>query len=166
AARNSKDAHASWIDKTAGHASSGTGGPGMSDQNVAHQMTELAAGYALGALTQHETRAFEEHLAEGCEICGDEVESFELTTSALGLAAYEAEPSENLRAELLMRLNGVERTAPGSSDFISIRASEGEWHEVQAGIMVKQLYVDHESGIATSLVKMLPGASLPPHEHT
>jgi len=138
----------------------------MSGQNAAHQMTELAAGYALGALTQHETRAFEEHLAEGCEICGDEVESFELTTSALGFAASEAEPPENLRAELLMRLNGVERLAPRSQDFISIRALEGEWHEVQAGVMLKQLYVDHASGIATSLVKMLPGASLPPHQHT
>jgi len=138
----------------------------MSDQNVAHQMTELAAGYALGALTQHETRAFEEHLAEGCEICGDEVESFELTASALDFAASEAEPPENLLAELLTRLNGVERLAPRSQDFISIRASEGQWHEVQAGIMVKQLYVDHASGIATSLVRMLPGASLPPHEHT
>jgi anti-sigma factor ChrR (cupin superfamily) len=138
----------------------------MSDQNVAHQMTELAAGYALGALTQHETRAFEEHLAEGCEICGDEVESFEQAASALGFAASEAEPPENLRAELVMRLNGVEKLAPGSQDFISIRASEGEWHEVQAGVMLKQLYVDHASGIATSLVKMLPGTSLPPHEHS
>ena len=138
----------------------------MSDQTVAHQMTELAAGYALGALTQHETRAFEGHLAEGCEICGDEVESFEQAASALGFAASEAEPPENLRAELLMRLNGVEKLAPRSQDFISIRASEGEWHEVQAGVMLKQLYVDHSSGIATSLVKMLPGASLPPHEHT
>jgi quercetin dioxygenase-like cupin family protein len=137
----------------------------MSDQNVAHQMTEFAAGYALGALTQHETRAFEEHLAEGCETCGGEVESFEVTTSALGLAASEAEPPESLRPELLMRLNSMERAAPRSQDFISIRASEGQWHEVQAGIMLKQLYVDHANGIATSLVKMLPGTSLPPHAH-
>src|SRR6185369_3846841 len=115
----------------------------MSDQNVAHQMTEFAAGYALGALTQHEMRAFEEHLAEGCETCGGEVESFELSTSALGLAASEAEPPESLRPELLMRLNSMERSAPRSQDFISIRASEGQWHEVQAGIMLKQLYVDH-----------------------
>ena len=138
----------------------------MSDQNLAHQMTDLAAGYVLGALTQHETRAFEEHIAEGCRICGAEVESFELTTISLGLAAPEADPPESLRAELLMRLNGVERSASRSQDFISIRASEGEWREMQAGVMLKQLYVDHASGIATSLVKMLPGTSLPPHEHS
>ena len=137
----------------------------MSEQNVAHQMTELAAAYALGVLTQHEMRAFEEHLAEGCQICGAEVESFELTTNALGFAACEAEPPESLRADLLMRLNGVERLAPRSQGFVSIRASEGQWHEVQAGVMLKQLYVDHENGIATSLVKMLPGTSLPPHSH-
>jgi quercetin dioxygenase-like cupin family protein len=137
----------------------------MSDQTLAHQMIDFAAGYALGALTQHETRAFEEHIAEGCRICGAEVESFELTTSALGLAASEAAPPGNLRAELLMILNGMERSAPGSQDFISIRASEGQWHEVQAGVMLKQLYLDRRSGIATSLVKMLPGTSLPPHSH-
>lgn len=137
----------------------------MSDQTLAHQMIDFAAGYALGALTQHEGRAFEEHITEGCRICGAEVESFELITSALGLAASEAAPPGNLRAELLLRLNGMERSAPRSRDFISIHASEGQWHEVQAGVMLKQLYVDHRSGIATSLVKMLPGASLPPHSH-
>jgi len=137
----------------------------MSDQYLAHQMIDFAAGYALGALTQHETRAFEEHIAEGCRICGAEVESFELTASALGFAASEATPPENVRAELLIRLNGMERSAPRSQDFISIHASEGQWQEVQAGVMLKQLYVDHRSGIATSLVKMLPGTSLPPHSH-
>lgn len=137
----------------------------MSGENLVHQMIDFAAGYALGALTQHETRAFEEHIAEGCRICGAEVESFELTTSALGLAAAEAGPPGNLRAQLLMRLNGTERSAPRSQDFISIHASEGQWHEVQAGVMLKQLYVDRRNGIATSLVKMLPGTSLPPHSH-
>jgi anti-sigma factor ChrR (cupin superfamily) len=136
----------------------------MSDQYLAHQMIDFAAGYALGALTQHETRAFEEHI-EGCRICGAEVESFELTTSALDLAVSEAAPPGNLRAELLMRLNGMETLAPRSQDFISIHASEGQWHEVQAGVMLKQLYVDRRNGIATSLVKMLPGTSLPPHSH-
>jgi quercetin dioxygenase-like cupin family protein len=140
----------------------------MSDQNLAHQMTDFAAAYALGALTQHETRAFEEHLAEGCETCNAEVESFEQTANALGFAASGAEPPQNLRGELLMRLNGLGGSAAAkrSEDFISIRASEGEWREVQAGVMLKQLHVDHASGIATSLVRMLPGTSLPPHEHS
>lgn len=137
----------------------------MSEQDLADQMTDFAAAYALGALTQHETRAFEEHLAEGCRICGAEVESLEVTTSALGLAASEAGPPGNLRAELLMRLNGMERSARRSQDFISIRASEGQWQQVQEGVMLKQLYIDHANGIATSLVKMLPGTSLPPHSH-
>jgi anti-sigma factor ChrR (cupin superfamily) len=133
----------------------------------AHDMTDLAAAYALGALTQHEARAFEEHLSEGCGRCRAELESFERTVSALGLAAPLAEPSQTVRAELLERVNhiGNATSTRGSRDFISTLASEGEWKEVGAGVMLKHLYVDRATGIATSLVRMLPGASLPPHRH-
>ena len=139
----------------------------MMDRGSAHQMTDIAALYALGALTQHEVRTFEEHLAEGCEICLAELEAFDQTVNVLGFSAPEAEPSDAVRAELLMRLSELEKPVPArqSKEFISILASEGEWREVRLGVMLKQLYVDRTTGIATSLVRMLAGTSLPPHEH-
>ena len=55
--------------------------------------------------------------------------------------------------------------AASAAQFVSIRGEEGEWREVQEGVLMKQLYVDHSIGLATSLVRMLPGTSLPRHRH-
>lgn len=144
----------------------------MNEHAAAHQMTDFAALYALGALSQHEARSFEEHLAEGCGTCGAEFELFEGTVNALAFSAPEAEPPARVRAELLARLNEsvsdhVEESArkDESNQFGSIFASEGEWQEVQEGVLLKKLYSDRLTGIATSLVRMLPGTSLPVHRH-
>lgn len=139
----------------------------MSDRDLAHDITDVVALYALGALSQHEARAFEEHLAEGCDVCEAELPSFEQTASAIGFSVSEVKPSAEVRDRLMMRLNNLEKPTrlDHSSEFISILAAEGEWQELQAGIMMKQLYVDHASGLATSLVKMPPGTALPAHAH-
>jgi len=36
---------------------------------------------------------------------------------------------------------------------------------VQEGVLLKKLHVDQATGIATSLVRMLPGTALPAHQH-
>lgn len=144
----------------------------MNDQAAAHHMSDVPASYALGALSQREARSFEEHLAEGCDTCGAELESFEGTVNALAFSATEAEPPARVRAELVARLNDpvsdqMEGSARKSESnrFGSILSSEGEWQEVQQGVLLKKLYVDQTTGIATSLVRMLPGISLPVHRH-
>lgn len=144
----------------------------MIDHGAEHQMADLAALHALGALSQHEARAFEQHLAEGCLACRTEVESFEQTVSALAFSAPEEQPPERVRWTLLARVSEspsspVVNSNPSAAlnQFVSIRDSEGEWHEVQDGVMLKTLYVDKTTGIATSLVRMLAGTSLPVHQH-
>lgn len=143
----------------------------MSDQSLAHEMKDLAASYALGALTQHEARAFEEHLSGACEICSAELESFEQTVNDLALGVSEEAPPERLRSDLLARLNslpsaGEKGRVPASREFLSILAGEGEWQQLLEGVLIKQLHLDRASGIATSLVRMLPGTALPPHRHS
>lgn len=137
------------------------------------EMIEVAAAYALGALSQQEARAFEDHLAEGCRACKAELESFEATLTALAFAE-EAEASPvKVRDELLTRFRDEALANEGApaepwSDahkFISIRGSEGRWRRAGEGVSVKQLYVDSASGITTSLVRMEPGTSLPVHQH-
>lgn len=144
----------------------------MSDRVAEHQMTELAALHALGALSHHEARALEEHMAEGCKVCSDEFASFDRTVGELALSVPEAEPSDEVRGRLIARvseapssraLNAV--SGIFSDQFVSIHADDGQWQEVQDGILLKSLYVDHASGIATSLVRMKAGAALPAHQH-
>jgi anti-sigma factor ChrR (cupin superfamily) len=135
---------------------------------------ERAALYALGALSQHEARSFEEHLAEGCEDCRAELEGFELVVSNLGFGAEDESPSALLRERLLSRLAAEdvaarpEAAAPGAAALpvASVRAYEGEWQEVIAGVLMKPLYVDEATGMATSLVKMGAGGRLPVHRHS
>ncbi|MFP5265119.1 MAG: cupin domain-containing protein [Blastocatellia bacterium] len=137
------------------------------------EMIEVAASYALGALSQQEARAFEDHLAEGCRACKAELESFEATLVALAFAEEAGAPSVRVRDELLSRFRGETSADDGppaepwsdAHNFISIRGSEGRWRKAAEGVSVKQLYVDSASGITTSLVRMEAGTSLPMHQH-
>lgn len=137
------------------------------------EMIEMAASYSLGALSQEEARAFENHLAEGCQACIDELASFEATLTALAYAEEAEAPAMRIRDELIARMKGealandetIAEAGTDAPDFVSIRGSEGEWRRVQKGVLVKLLYVDRASGMTTSLVKMQPGTSLPIHQH-
>ncbi|MFY9554551.1 MAG: cupin domain-containing protein [Blastocatellia bacterium] len=142
----------------------------MSDRATSHEMTEFAAFYALGALSQREARSFEDHL-NACEVCAGELDTFERTVTALGFGTPAQEPPSRLRAELMARLEDATLDQPAESlsskskPFLSILSSDGEWHELQKGVSFKNLYIDRATGIATSLVKMQPGTKLPVHQH-
>jgi anti-sigma factor ChrR (cupin superfamily) len=139
----------------------------MKHEGASVEMTEMAALYALGALSQHEARAFEGHLAE-CDDCKTELESFEETVAVLSVGD-EQEPPPGVRDRLIGSLNGG--PAGGGEDrgpageIASVHAGEGDWTEISAGIRVKTLNFDKVSGLVTALVKMMPGTSLPMHRH-
>ncbi|HEV7844480.1 MAG TPA: cupin domain-containing protein [Pyrinomonadaceae bacterium] len=136
------------------------------------EMTERASLYALGALSQWEARAFEEHLSEGCELCATELQSFEETTRSLALAAPEAEPPARAREKLLSLVAGEmhsDSTAlcdAALPSLVTLRADEGEWHTAGTGVLVKQLFTDPQTRMVTTLVKMKPGTRIPLHRHS
>lgn len=139
----------------------------MKLNHTAEETTEQASLYALGALSQNEARAFQEHLEAGCEVCASEVALFEPVVTALGLAAAEAQPPARAREKLLMFLAPAANApvADSTNRFFTLRANEGEWKEIMAGISIKQLFVDEKNDTVTSLFKFAPGASLPVHQH-
>lgn len=143
----------------------------MTNHPATHEMTDIAALYSLGALSQHEARSFEAHLADGCDACRAELESFELTVTALAFSAPEEQPPDRVRAALLARVGESvpqQTVEPAQTDvgpFVSILASEGRWRELREGVLLKKLHVDQATGIATSLVRMLAGTALPVHQH-
>ena len=65
---------------------------------------ESAALYALGSLSQHEARAFEVHLRQGCEVCERELHEFTGVVDALSAGAPEAAPPAYLRDLLGARI--------------------------------------------------------------
>ncbi|MEN8133275.1 MAG: cupin domain-containing protein [Pseudomonadota bacterium] len=51
-----------------------------------------------------------------------------------------------------------------STDFITLRADEG-WFELAPKIEKKVLHIDHEAGTESYLLRVQPGAEVPPHTH-
>lgn len=149
----------------------------MSHTAAHEEMRELAALYALGALPPEEARIFEEHLAEGCATCAEELREYESVAAELALTATPAAPPAGARERLLARVSeekggrdGGAESAPsrfkGASDFLVVRAAEGEWVETaDPGVFVKLLFVDKERDTVTTLVRLDPGASIPAHRH-
>lgn len=144
----------------------------MNNSEAHTELIEIAALYALGALSQDEARSFEDHLREGCNICTTEVQAYGDVVAALSFGVKEESPSPEVKERLQSRLNEKDRAGgeeraniPDSPRFLSVRADEGGWQEVEAGIHVKQLFVDNKTGMVTALVKMSPGTHLPKHRH-
>jgi anti-sigma factor ChrR (cupin superfamily) len=127
-----------------------------------------AALYALGALSQHEARAFEAQLAENADRPDEDLSAFKAVVASLGLSAPEGSPSASLREKLLNRVATESEKninqAHNASTF-SVHANEGEWDEVAPGVFVKFLFVDQMKGMVTSLLKLQPGAQLERHLH-
>jgi predicted ChrR family anti-sigma factor len=141
---------------------------GIADQ----EMEERASLYALGALSQQETRAFDEHLAEGCEVCKAHLKGFESVTNMLAYDADKMSPSNGVRERLMARLSDEAALAESEPTLeyddaspVVVRADEGEWQQMCAGVLFKQLFVDAERKTVTSLLKLAPGAHLPMHRH-
>ena len=87
----------------------------MRHQNVTEEIQETASLYALGALSQHEARAFEFHMDEGCEVCAAELGRFERVLAGLGMGAPQVEPPAYVRDLLAARVADEPRVVPPSS---------------------------------------------------
>jgi putative transcriptional regulator len=133
------------------------------------QIREQLALYALGALSQHEARVVEHHLAEGCEVCAAELQPFESVVETLGFAVLPATPPEGVRAKLAFALaEETQAVSPPLREAMknySLRANQGQWKETAQGVFEKHLFSDERRGTVTTLIKMMPGIKLPSHRH-
>lgn len=84
----------------------------MKHNTTNEECQETAALYALGALSQHEARAFESHLREGCLACEQELKEFEHVVDHLGSSASEVTPPSYLRELLLARVEKESQVSP------------------------------------------------------
>jgi anti-sigma factor ChrR (cupin superfamily) len=133
------------------------------------QMKDRALLYALGTLTQNEARAFEDHLADGCNDCEAELRASEQLTHSLAFDAAEIEPPPRVFERVVgfvtkeKQLSPVAPNVPG--ELTTVRKDEGQWFESSPGVLVKRLFENPETGTFTSLVKMLPGSIGTLHRH-
>jgi anti-sigma factor ChrR (cupin superfamily) len=128
-----------------------------------------AALYALGALNQHEARAFETHLTENGRAYAEQLRAFESVVAVLSIGAPEVEPPAHLRARLFEQLAEAPRpkhVAPLQFPFITARFADIEWQKCAPGLYAKELFRDPQARTVTTLFKFEPGTSVPRHSHT
>jgi anti-sigma-K factor RskA len=92
----------------------------LKHEGLTEEAQETAALYALGALCQHDSRAFEQHLLEGCSVCEAEMRSFEKIAVALGSAELVSPPPQvrellTSRIQRESRAAGAERSTTGAT---------------------------------------------------
>jgi anti-sigma-K factor RskA len=76
------------------------------------ELRDLSGGYALGALSEAERRAFEAHLST-CPECAEEVRGFSAVTSGLALGVPQVDPPAALRERVLREALAAPRRAAG-----------------------------------------------------
>ena len=70
-------------------------------------------------------------------------------------------PPARLRERVLRQA----RASADLAELYSVRADEGDWRAVIAGVETKMLFADSATGAESFLLRLAPGASLPPHRH-
>jgi anti-sigma factor ChrR (cupin superfamily) len=134
------------------------------------KMSDRALLYALGTLTLTEARAFEEHIAEGCDSCAAQLREAEAIAHALAFESDEGEPppvvfDQLRRFAVHEKPSALSRNGGASKPFRSVPVTEGDWFESSPGVLVKRLYENFQTGTVTSLVRMLPGSFGTVHRH-
>ena len=143
----------------------------MVDERLAELIEEQAALYALGALSQHEARAFAERLAEGHDVSATASQAFEQVVGALSFSAPQATPSDNVRERLLAKVAATPQAAkpmpaPSTTNqLVATRYKDIQWRDCGNGVFAKLLFKDPIARTATRLYKLAPGTVFTEHLH-
>ncbi len=138
----------------------------MPNEIAVDRFGDMSALYSVGMLEAEEVRDFEGHLAVGCASCRSEVMAFRECVATIPLALPQQQTPPRVREDLRKRIRAGGGSSRGPAGIHVVRAEEGKWVDTKwDGIRVKSLYYDAERKIRTLLLRMEPGAVLPPHIH-
>ncbi|HSB12702.1 MAG TPA: anti-sigma factor [Blastocatellia bacterium] len=90
----------------------------MKHHSTTEETQEQAALCALGALSQHDARAFAAHVREGCAVCERELNEFNEVVDALASAAAPVAPPAYVRDLLVARIDRERPEAQSSASVI------------------------------------------------
>lgn len=120
---------------------------------------DRASLYALGLLEPDESSAFELHV-NTCSTCAEEIRESGDMAVELTKSLPVSTPPANLRQRTLS-----EAVLPRGV-LALVRGKQIHWQDTPfQGVFMARLYEDSVRGELTSLVKMLPGARYPSHNH-
>ncbi len=138
---------------------------------ISEQQLEQASLYALGALGEEESRAFEVELRGNAELRAF-VRGLQRTTDLLAMSSPAAPLPTSLRDKVLRRIDAEESSrkplvpplgALAGLRFVESAESKG-WKELPVpGAYIKLLSLEKERGYAVLLGKLDPGVRYPAH---
>jgi anti-sigma factor ChrR (cupin superfamily) len=138
---------------------------------ISEQQQEQASLYALGALGETESRAFEVELRGNAELRAF-VRELQLTTDLLAMSSPAAPLPTSLRDRVLQQIGAKDSrksstspalAAPAGLHFVDAAESKG-WKELPVpGAYIKLLSLEKERGYAVLLGKLDPGVRYPAH---
>lgn len=141
---------------------------GLFHDELTEALRDELALYAFGLLERDQAAAITRHLDAGCAVCNEELRGLRTVCVTLSASADAVEPPPGLRDRMLARIRSerpANREEPGPGLYI-VRSGAGEWKStIWAGISYKRLYLDKSTGLATSLLRVAPGARYPAHRH-
>jgi len=143
------------------------------------KLHELLPLHVLGILDAEDRLHVESHLASGCTACAEEHRTLTVAAAELAFSVTPVQPPQRLRDAILAaaaatppvpaaeprRIWRSWKPDPTPDGLHLVRADEGEWEEVLAGVTVKRLSLDSERGLVTMLIRMAAGTSYPRHRH-
>jgi anti-sigma factor ChrR (cupin superfamily) len=117
-----------------------------------------AGDYALGTLQGEARRRFERRMADDPGLRA-EAEAWEARLAPLAEGLRPVAPPKRLWTAIAAKIDAA------TASHRTIRAGEGGWTVIHAGVAVKDLHVDRAAGRRSFLMRLDPGARLPGHDH-
>lgn len=132
------------------------------------EILDLASVYAIGSLDGAAREEFERRLAAGDPALSSAVERMQTAVEQIMIAAP-VTPHSRVKERLMAA--ALQRNVPG---FVEpepgvhvLRADHGHWRETgYPGVSVKVLHIEKETRMATTLLRLTPGARYPSHRHS
>ena len=90
-------------------------------------------------------------------------EIHELLLDSIEPAALPSDRSEAIKQRLMQRVATAAATQSDAKGLVTIRAGEGDWQPVMPKVSMKVLL--REGNSLTYLLRLEPGARIPPHDH-
>jgi anti-sigma factor ChrR (cupin superfamily) len=128
------------------------------------KLDDRAAEYVLGTLSAQE-RAEVERAALADPALAEEIDTWNEQLSPLLLDAPEVEPPPHLFDRIKQKIAASAKPEIALAGSRTVRADEGRWEQLCAGIERKTLWHDREKGRITFLIRAQPGAEFPAHQH-
>ncbi len=117
----------------------------------------LAAEYVLGTLGKSARDRVAARLPQDPDLQAA-VAAWEARLAPLAVSDAEIAPPASVWA-------GIEAAIDGDAAAQTIRADEGDWKTISAGVAKKRLLADPDAGRESFLIRLDPGAILPGHFH-